>query len=432
MSVLSNLKSKSRGGSGGSYRPPDEGVPFMVASYKVSNPKAANWQEDYIVGRLMRDALGLKAEFDAQGQPTTEVKVYLGAPPANNKDKKYPRPEVFDKYRSSKAVRVNGIIRADKAKLDPAKGANAVVCSWLNTVTPEYNPELQFAVNGAFISQRSEFIPRDASQKGSQNAVILAADAATVFAGLDDFRAKAAEAIAYLGTEDDPGMPGIPGYVVRIADRSTGESVVLERFKLWKSDESREFTSDEIIQDIAGDDDWAPVISANDPNYLFEVIPAARLKTGKESMPSARADSKFGPSATRDQIESLDEGVRLCRFPVMEDDGKTQKKNERGYPETAFGFIKADLFARRNRRLPEEINEQSPAKFAPWYRTDIGAIGDRKIYGPAQFLTPNVPADLAEKFEKAASTNYQNKVAEFRGPSADGPDEDQHLGTPAP
>src|SRR3546814_16918967 len=65
----------------------------------------------------MHDALGMQAEFDADGNPLTEVKVRLRP---DNQQRKHARAEVAQMQNGDKRQKVHpgGIIQADRSSID--------------------------------------------------------------------------------------------------------------------------------------------------------------------------------------------------------------------------------------------------------------------------------------------------------------------------
>src|SRR3546814_15245825 len=70
MSIKNLQAAKKRSGD----RTPTEDVAIKVVSYSVADPKNPDVSKDFFTGVLMHAALGMQAEFAADGNPLTEVK----------------------------------------------------------------------------------------------------------------------------------------------------------------------------------------------------------------------------------------------------------------------------------------------------------------------------------------------------------------------
>src|SRR3546814_1210772 len=113
MSIKNLQAAKKRSGD----RTPTEDVAIKVVSFSVAEPKNPDVGKDYFTGVLMHDALGMQADFDADGNPLTEVKVRLRP---DNQQRKHARAEVAQMQNGDKRQKVHpgGIIQADRSYVD--------------------------------------------------------------------------------------------------------------------------------------------------------------------------------------------------------------------------------------------------------------------------------------------------------------------------
>src|SRR3546814_13957673 len=100
MSIKNLQAAKKRSGD----RTPTEDVAIKVVSYSVADPKNPDVSKDFFTGVLMHDALGMQAEFDADGNPLTEVKVRLRP---DNQQRKHARADGAQMQNGDKPQKVH-------------------------------------------------------------------------------------------------------------------------------------------------------------------------------------------------------------------------------------------------------------------------------------------------------------------------------------
>ncbi len=390
----------------GSYTP-REAVPFLVMSYvtKANQAGGAADPEDHVIGRLLRDALGIKAEFDANNNPVTEVKVYLE--PRKESTSAFERHEIIDKAKGKlavKSVRPNGIMRLDSASLDATHtkdGKTAIKGSWLVNLTHKYDPDIDFPFMGKLVALKPEGKARE-SNEVYQSAILLEADFSKVF-NASNMRDMLVEAASYVGDEANPNLPGNPGFCIRAVERAGDASITavdVVYTNSWDSKANRSFTPEEMVDNFLASEDGANWVSevANAPATHFEVMPCSRLRTGKQSLPSMRVLAK-NPNASRVEIMKRDDAVNFCMYPEtrVDDDGK--EFQGRGY-----GVIRGDVFANR---IKTEDPEPGQALMSPWFRSQANPTADQKIYRASEFPSAVLPEEFAKVFEKNASETYK-------------------------
>src|SRR3546814_15418945 len=100
MSIKNLQAAKKRSGD----RTPTEDVAIKVVSYSVADPKNPDVSKDFFTGILMHDALGMPAEFDADGNPLTEAKVRLRP---DNQPRRHARAEIPQMQNGDKTQQAN-------------------------------------------------------------------------------------------------------------------------------------------------------------------------------------------------------------------------------------------------------------------------------------------------------------------------------------
>ena len=280
----------NRGGNRGSYA----NVAFQVKDYvfETAGKPSAN---DYIEAYLLHDVGSLKAEFDAEGVPTTVVKIRYNA----QTEKNAKRPSILEYSRgrgNAKAMEIGGLGIASSAEVDSKTGD--LVCNWLERYYPKIDSELHFPLPNVVASVRPESEGKD-GRKNFQGRYIMNPDAAEAFSGLDDFKAKAASIIDRLAD-----MPGSSGVVVRIIDTEElanggkDPSASAEFFEAWNSEaQAYEGGASAVEKWLATDlgQQYAGLIEKAEPQNIFHVIPQMRIATGPMSLPSAKLADANGP-----------------------------------------------------------------------------------------------------------------------------------------
>lgn len=280
----------NRGGNRGSYA----NVAFQVKEYvfETAGKPSAN---DYIEAYLLHDVGSLKAEFTAEGVPTTLVKIRYNA----QTEKNAKRPSILEYSRgrgNAKAMEAGGLGIASSAEVDAKTGD--LVCNWLERYYPKIDDELHFPLPNVIASVRPEK-PAEDGRKAFQGRYIMSPDAAETFSGMDDFKAKAASIIDRLRD-----MPGSSGVVVRIIAKDTllagekGPTASSEFFEGWDREaQAHEGGASAVEKWLASEagQKFAPVIEAASPGHIFHVIPQMRIATGPMSLPSAKMADANGP-----------------------------------------------------------------------------------------------------------------------------------------
>lgn len=390
---LSATKSLQRGGRRDST--PMETVIYQTVEYHISDPKGMkpDSKSDYIVGRLMRNALGLVAEFDENNNPLTEVKIMLRDAPEQTGT--FKRPEVLDIKKgkgTSKAMPVNSVGAAESCFLK-----NGVIqARWLSRHYPEYNPTFHFPLYGVMASVRPQGKREtDDGVKYYQNRYVMAVEGARAFTGgVEGFKAAAIEAMRYI--TEDLQYPGVPGFVLRAAETDTGVAASKEFLRGYDREKQAPISAEETVERFLNpspDDDFTNALLGNlaeeAPNAYWEVIPMVRIDTGLFSLPASRVDNA---RSNGKEVSDTD----LHRYTDASD--YAYASDDR----TEYAFVESDVQVER-KPGDDGINH------GKWYSTGTKPTKNKGLkFAQAEVLTPELPPELVTLFmENAAARASQ-------------------------
>ena len=358
---------------------PLENVIYRTAGYAIADDRQMkpDWRTDSVTGLLLRDACGLKAEFDREGQPVTAVEIMLRDPGASSG--LHRRPEVLDIARGKGQARPMGVGSIGRAEGRYLRNG-IVQARWISRLYPDYDPELHRPLIGVMASVRPQGRRDGEVTRFFQNRYVLALDRAAPFSGLDGFRRRVIEAMEGLAD-----WPGVPGFVLRGVDVESGYAVAKEQFRGWNAALRRPVSPRDTVARFLRDPDnafWVKNLEAADANVLWEIVPAVRIETGAYSLPRARLDKARANGRDLDDAD-------LFRY-----DDSTAYRYETG-GGLDYGFALSDVEVERKR------TEQG---FSKWYSTGTRPTVSRPaLYRQAEVVTPNLPEALAAKFAEAAA-----------------------------
>ena len=358
---------------------PLENVIYRTAGYAIADGRQtkSDWRTDSVTGLLLRDACGLTAEFDRDGQPVTVIEIMLRDPSAFTG--LHRRPEVLDIARGKGQARPMGV-----GSIGRAEGCfrrNGIIqARWISRLYPDYDAELHRPLIGVVASVRPQG-RRDGEQpRYFQNRYVLALDRAAPFSGLDGFRRRVVEAMEGLAD-----WPGVPGFVLRGVDIESGYAVAKEQFRGWDAALRRPVSPRDTVARFLRDPDnafWVKNLEAADANVLWEIIPVTRIETGAYSLPRARLDKARANGRALDDAD-------LFRY-----DDSTAYRYETG-GGLDYGFALSDVEVERKR---------TEDGFSKWYSTGTRPTVNRPaLYRQAEVVTPNLPEALAARFAEAAA-----------------------------
>lgn len=391
--------SKVKKASFGGGRSDRENVAIEFRSVDVANERQPTPAEDVLHGYLLHDALGLRAEFKADGTPLTEVKVRINEKRKSKLTGAHAPLEIYNLPRKSgnhKPVHPGGVVVLENSYLEERTGT--IVTGWLSVASRNPAEALETAHTGQMVTVEAEryTVDKESNEKKyRQNRLLaLAADAAT-FGSLKEFKDNAAEFLK----ENNAGGGGRPGFYVRIIDSNDPTQIVQSQITAtWDSQNEKLHEAETIVDAWLADPEnaqWAAFVNAADQpdgqGYIFEQIPFYRYGTGLKSLPSM--SEKKG----RDDSENF-------RIRAEDDDGNyiRNRRDPSEFVETN-GFTLGTMVIRR---------QENNAK-ANWFGTRTFAQNRfGKIYSRKELVTPNLPAEIAALFEEKAVARGEYARAE--------------------
>jgi hypothetical protein len=389
---------------------------IVAADPRKSRDAKANIDTDHFEGVLLFDRLGLKAEFDDAFLPITPVKVF------QTKDEKaaapggFSRPTIFSRQQKTgfaAALKQGGVVLIENARIAERNGEKVIEGDWFKVLSSEpYDSERQFPCTN-WIRVKNEVATNP--QSTYQYADMVDPTGARVVTDEASFREAAIEVMA----EVQNLLPGDAGLMLRVIDVENKAAASVNLYAVWKGDAEppRNMTAEEVIDGFLASDAGRDYMGDMDKGYLFEVMPASRIRTGKSSLPTVvQASKKVGTP------DDYDDSIRFNTYTVTrEKDGQSRTFNNTGY-------VKADVFAIRH---VDEVGS------SPWSRIFTKPSGEnREIRGIHEVPSPNLPAEVAEAFAQRGRDNGKSH-AEFvksRKPAAPAAEQgaaaDQEMGGP--
>lgn len=384
---FSKVKKSGFGGNGGGNR---ENIAIEFKSVDVVDQKKATPAEDVINGYLLHDALGLRAEFDDEGNPITEVRVRVNDKRKSKLTGEFAPLEAYDlprKKGNSQATHPGGVVVCENCFLEERTGT--IVTGWLSVASRNPAQALETAHTGLPVTVENERYSEveeggQKVRKYRQNRYLAIVDKAATFGSLEQFKAN-----AELFLKEEPAAGGgRPGFWVRLIDQNDPSQVVQATITMtWDRDNQRMNSAQEVVDAWLADPDnaqWASFVNAagtpDGDGYVFEQIPFFRFSTGAMSLPSKSTKG-------RDDAENF-------RIRAVDDEGNEISRRDNGDPVMTNGFGVGIMVVRR----------QEDSESANWFATRT-FIQDRfgKIYARKELVTPNLPANIAALFEDRAT-----------------------------
>lgn len=428
--ALGKFRNKGKSGNGGfgSQNAVIE-LDSVQAQDKKGNP---NWEGDYAVGLLLHDAFGLKAEFDVDGNPTTEIRFKIRKPENINPDN--PPPSIA-------RLNVNdGLWRKcpegshlvlERAYMD--ERSNTVMAGWLTAAAREpYAGEGTVRINDTAAEVRSSTpfmvsvghegsrdMP-DGEKKAYQRRMALYQENAVGFNGVDEFKAKAVELLTAMGDEAYAGRDaegddfyktngdgrGTPFLILRGAEKfeedgKEGLTTAVGFVNVgWLKDGQRLQTPQEAVDAFVGNEKNAQLLDAlanpeDGAGTYFDLIPAQEYITGRKSLPSQKKGK---------------DDARMFDSPILDEFGEPARDDEgnlrmgRGYAPGIMMLGRQDADARWFCKGTFRTHPYGP----------ISPLGE--------IVTPGLPADLKDAFESRAQKRIDARKAKKPAPVADEPE----------
>lgn len=369
-----------RSGSGDKGR--SENVTIQVMEINIQD-KSKPSPDDHMIGRLMHDACGITAQFDAENSPLTEVKVFLR--PAENKTANM-RAEIFDFQSPRQGVRVKsikpglGMVCFSGAYMDQKTGM--ISARWPEFYTRDINSGDTVVHPAALTAVYPEWKDGD---RASQRSVTFYPEAAERVAN----EAELAAAVKKFSVQE--GGFGRPFFMMRMIEADPSGDVTKAfaasaGYTVGKKKEGDEYvdrTPEETLEHFLSTDRPASLIGEwkKDPNLIVEIIPGSSFDTGRDSLPS----SKNGKTGAK-QDNSI-------YFAVL---GEGNQKR------TGAQFATSQYKARDD---------------GSYFRVASLPINDGKLFTMEEIVTAATPAEFVAEFERRARANMEFKMEQYKASS---------------
>lgn len=391
-------KKNARRAGGNSNWSGDERVPFRVKGYVLKDPSSVAYEaEDTLEAFLLRDALGIKAEFDAQGEPLTVVKIRLNDKQAGD------RPTVASFKNGVEPLAApmlagNGAIGiADGCKLE----GDIIVANWLNRAFVEYNHEQHYLMDGKMACVRREGHQRTGEKRAYQTRLVAFTELSAAVSSLAEAKKAMIDTLQMIL---DDQAPGDPGFLLRGSSPSGLYAASVEMFRGWQKgaegEEGRYQTPAETVEAFFNDEsrgkDWAPELDDKNQDTIWEVIPMLRLSTGRASLPEYKKQQAEKKKVTIDDrwYQFNDESRRYRRVIDVPTDepGVTVEQFEQC-------FTLSDVLVQRDERKDPETNKPIPGDYKSWYAKETRpTVGLPKMFVASELVTDHLTDELKATF----------------------------------
>lgn len=379
---LGPLKSNNGNFNGGGRR---FNIAIELTRYDVKDSKKAHPGEDAVYGMLRHklEGGGFPEYTEHEEAPTTELRVVL--------EKKEVKGEnaplvIWDLRRgkdNTKACDPGAILVFENASFD--QKTNTVYARWMKVITNGPEGELDRALTNEMTMVMKEAVSTENGEtRYRQTRYVAYTDDAVAFSSKEAFR-EAAIALLTPNVEAGGDRPGIWVRIINLNNPFGENQLVSTTLSLGfksatETEAARMLTPEETVEKFFTDthfEGWVDNINlAGTPDaegYLFEIIPHFRWNTGKKSRPSGGG---------------RDDSVHF-QYPVSADSNTM-----------LTGFAAAHTSIKR-----KEVRDDDgkPAGLSGWF--SAGTIRTSRfspLYTREELVTPNLPAELAEKFKERA------------------------------
>ena len=392
------FSNKSAGGGGGPL-PPSQNAAFEVVSYDVKD-KFKPSLEDTFNAILLTEAFGqpegTEMTFKMRSLPPKGETIH-GMQYGSSKPKLPPTSVARDGVRGGQGI-------AEGAYLDRKSGV--VIMNWLTMKVRQPETNIDQLLVGQFFSVDSE---RKNNNTGRVNQARYMYD---VNNALVIDRLDAETLLTVIGPHlETPGanLGGEPGFLLRGIDLDNfkDEAFQATRFTVPRVEEGgvyRTATAKEAVARFLESDGAKGFLTAlmdpNDPvkNPLIEIIPTARIRTGKDSLPSESQSGK--------------DDSRFFKLPVP---GQSYFAHYIGRGHTHI-------------RWQDPKTEGGDGSFFSTLTLPMQRY-DTPMYAPQEIPTPNLPAEVADFFH-ARAEEVGRRITPRNTPSA--PAAEEPSSGPAP
>ena len=438
-------KPSGRGNFRSNSSPAKENVMVQKVRLHTTSDDGPVKETDYMEVALLHDALGLTAKFDENTkEPLTILKARIDV----NTPKRYANPdpkktplEIWDlevgrKKGSGDEMGENPIVVLEKATLDKS---GDIIASYITIAQRDMESISEMAVANVMMTVLPEE-PVGNSGKTKQERRVYFPGEATKVSSIDELKAKIAH--VFNANADDPGTPIAAVRILMATTQPTesepdanGEihsqypyqSKVYHIYRPYDEEREKARPSDpeaaaafdaELSMDYAKQ--WFTRTRQDDPDtlangdkieliegclasddFIVEVIPAMKLTTGQQSLPSAKSN-RMGD----ERMFVYDYEQQLTGRNSVDQNGK--KREDFG---VAVGHM---ILGRVVKYLKDKETKAVTVEEGPWFakKSFTSRAFSPLIFQPRELITPNVPAPVAEAFMEQAvrrkSTRFSN------------------------
>jgi len=436
--VSLNASKKSRGGKG-NYQPPENVYVQVMAVNDTPGAKEPNPKDDTIDAGLLADAFGLKADFDADGNPTTIVKARIAQDEATKK-RRYSNPdptkkptEMWDlktgrKKGTGDRMGKSPVVILEKAKLNAAGEIEAqfifiaqrdrdsekelVIENVLSTVGDEgsYSDGGKFQKRKIYLDTESVKVTSLDELKAAVQNKLSDDRAEKPFALIRVVEDKVHETEVEVFKTDDEGnevldadgQPIVVGKKPRYPYEARAASVYLGRegdvtmspeasIEAWLTNPPRDADAEmaDIIQAFLVDK------SDGHEGLIFEVIGGFTYNTGKQSLPSANG-RRSDHYSFQMPWENPETGV-----------GGIDRKT--GKPYVTQGVSRAHMV------LGRVEDQETPGTYGSWYaqKTFTTKAYGQDLFQEREIITQWTPPAVAALFQAQAERREKARAEQF-------------------
>lgn len=418
-------RSGSRTGGGGN-KTPLQNVAVIVSAFEISQKGKSNADKDMLVGHLTHSVpeMNLVAEFDADGNPITEVKVMMPTP----KDGQGAgRRDIFgltQKKGAGDPMGPGSVVVFEKAWVDRNEGVLKALYAHGGPSLNDRNSNLKLIYPTVMVCVLPERTDRENKPVGRQEVMIADVGNSAVVTSDAELKSFVEQMLAQGETIGTHGFQ-LQGRAIPPEGKDPAEFAADPNTRIAGAvfakpkkvgEEWVAVTPDEVIAKFwESQRDLKEIWTNNQASYQFEVVPMVAVSQAKSLVPSRRdpRDRARDNSKTFELYGDVDANDRYAANKVT--------VGERTLGVFDYGWAESHVIVERKA-------EDSPA----WYSTYQRPMSTRPtLYAMADLVTPNMPEyhRVAAEAEAAKLADNRRMVAEAtRAPAAEGEDNAPGMG----